>query len=271
MNLDNLYPSSGNHAVQSMAFAIEWQGELSEKTMHAVHALAPILKPHYPTAVLQKLVMVNVGANPGQTSVVSNTDAIGGVQFQRPGKFGQVGGMMVVSRSNVLVQVNDYTRWKPVLESAMGFFGVVLKPILEEKSISAVALQYVDIFTWKDSIANLDYSKIFRLGNPYLSPNALALKSLWHSHHGFIVESTVPVLNTRLDNINVDIIENQGDRAVQILTSHRATMAEPLRKASDNYLQTIESVENELHAVNKKMLQALLTDEVCRKIDLIDK
>lgn len=270
MNLDFLYPVAGNHAVQTMAFVVEWQGELSEEVLHSIHALAPQLKSHFPSAALQKLVTVNIGAPGQQASSVSNSEALGGVQFVRANKFGQPAGALTVSRNNLSITVNDYTRWKTVLEAAMRFFKIVLTPIMDHKAITAVALQYVDLFTWKDSAANLDYREVFKDTNPYLPPNVLTLKNLWHSHHGFMVETADPVPCVRLDNINVDVLDSQSDRVIQITTSHRASVTEPLRKASNTYLQDIEAIQNALHVANKEILKALLSEAVSKKILLVD-
>lgn len=268
MSLDYLFPITETHAIQSVIFVLEWQGEVSDHALQEVHALAPNLKSHFPVSTVQKVVMVNLDqAAGGFPAVQQNGDAVGGVVFQRMGKFGQVASQMVISRNNCLVAINEYSRWDPILEAVMRYFKIVLPSILKEKSISSVALQYNDMFTWKDEPANLNLREVFRNNTPYLAPNSFEQKGLWHCHHGYVREIE-DVEGTCLDNINVSVVNNQDDRAIQILTSHKLTLKSPLRIATKDYLQSIEKYQNILHRENKSVLRKLLSDEVCAKIKL---
>ncbi|RJF98994.1 TIGR04255 family protein [Noviherbaspirillum saxi] len=268
MSLDYLFPITESHAIQSVIFVLEWQGEISDRALQEVQSLGQSLKSHFPISTVQKVVMVNLDqATSGSPAIQQNGDAMGGVVFQRMGKFGQVASQMVVSRNNCLIAINEYSRWDAILEAVMRYYKIVLPPILREKSIGSIALQYNDMFTWKDEPANLNLREVFKTDTPYLAPNSFEQKGLWHCHHGFI-RDLEGVDGTCLDNINVSVVNNQDDRAIQILTSHKLTLNSPLRIATKDYLQSIEKYQNILHQENKLVLGQLLSEEVCEKIKL---
>ncbi len=270
MSLEFLIPITQSHAIQSVVFALEWQGELTDHALTEIQKLALELKPHFPEATLQKMVKINIGPN-AQSDQQGSSDQLGGMLFQRKGKFGNVASQLNVSRSNCVIIINEYDRWVPTLDAVMRYFKIVLPAILKEKSISIIALQYTDMFTWKDDPANLNLREIFTESSPYLAPNVFDQKGLWHCHHGYVIQQLAELDGTCLDNINVNTEDNLGDRGIQITTTHKCTLNSPLRLATKTYLQSIKNIQNVLHDHNKDILKQLLTHEVCDKIHLVDK
>lgn len=264
MNIENLYPFAGSHAIQNAVIAVEWQGEVSNQTLMGIYSLASKLKGYFPTAEIQKMVMINIQTQ----SNIPNTEQIGAINFQRPDNFGGISSQLTISRQNCVLLVNDYSRWDAVLSQALQYFELILPVILPDKSVSAVGLQYTDLFNWKDEPENLNLHEVFRNDCPYLPQNIFDLKTLWHSHHGYIVDSDTPVTHSRLDNLNISILDTAGERSIQIIAAHRANLAKVLRGNTPEYLKTIESVENVLHSVNKDVMRKILTDEVQKKINL---
>lgn len=273
MSLEYLIPITDSHAIQSVVFALEWQGELTDQTLTNIQKLAPELKPYFPQASAQQIIKLNIG--PKLNNALSNQPGddgqLGGVTFQRTGKFGNVTSELNVSRSNCIIIINEYDRWAPTLEAVMRYLKIVLPVIMKEKSISIIALQYTDMFTWKDNPVNLDISEIFDKNSPFLAPNVFNQKDLWHCHHGYLIPLEVigeDLDGYCLDNINVNTVDNEGDLGIHITTTHKFTLKNPLRLASKTYLQSIKSVQNVLHDHNKDILKQLLTPEVCDKIHL---
>jgi uncharacterized protein (TIGR04255 family) len=270
MSIEFLIPINESHAIQSVVFALEWQGQLSDNALTEVENLAQVLKPHFPVSAVQKMHMFKLNATPDSAfpNQQFGEEQVYGVTFQRIGKFGTVVSQLNVTRSNCIVLLNTYERWKPTLEAVMRYFKIVLPVILKEKSISNVALQYEDVFTWKDDASKLVLSEVFRDDSPYLAPNIFGQQGLWHCHHGYIIESLEGIQGKCLDNINVSLVDNQNDREIRISTTHQVTLSNPLRMATKDYLQSIEKVQNILHDHNKEILGGLLTKEVCDKIKL---
>lgn len=266
MNLDLLRPFAQTHAVQSVALATEWQGELSDQTLLRVHTLAKKFEPLLPTVDLQK--MMQISLTPAGLQAPQSFPALGAVVFQKTTDVGGVSHQFVVGRTNSLLTINEYSRWDPALKMAMALYAEAIPIILADKAINAIALQYTDIFTWKDDPDLLDLSQVFQANSQYLPPNALKQKGAWHSHHGFVAAASHVAEKDRLNNVNVNVMDVAGERTIQVTTVHRSTLEKPLRLSTDSYLSIIESLQNKLHLDNKEMLSQLLSDAVSQKIKL---
>jgi uncharacterized protein (TIGR04255 family) len=273
MSLEFLIPITQSHAIQSVVFALEWQGELTDQTLTDIQKLAPQLKSHFPQAAPQRMVKINIGSklNNALPNQQEGDDQLGGMMFLRTGKFGNVASQLNVSRTNCVIVINEYDRWGPTLDAVIRYLKIVLPAILKEKSISIIALQYIDMFTWKDDQANLNLREIFTESSPYLAPNVFDQKGLWHCHHGYVIPKLDDLEGVCLDNINVNTVVDQGDLKIKISTTHKFTLNSSLRLASKTYLQAIRDVQNVLHDHNKDTLRQLLTFEVCNMIHLTDK
>ncbi|MBY0499323.1 MAG: TIGR04255 family protein [Nitrosomonas sp.] len=267
MSLEFLIPAAKAHAIQSVSFILEWQDELSDQTLSNVQMLGNSLKSDFPEALIQKMVKINLGQQSNPLTVDGH-DMLGGMVFIRKGRFGDIVSQINISRLNCVVMIKEYSRWVPTLEAVMRYLKIVTPVIMKEKSINTVALQYIDVFTWKDDPKNLNLNEIFLEDSPYIAPNALEQKGLWHCHHGYWIQEFENLNGNCLDNINIDTVESSGDRAIQITTIHKFALNEPLRLSTSNYLTSIEDIENKLHMHNKKILKQLLSSEVCKKINL---
>lgn len=274
MSLDYLIPINKSHAVQSVVFALEWQGELTNQALTNIEKLAPQLKSSFPIANAQKMVHINIGAKSNNVPSVQqqeDDDQLGGMMFLRTGKFGNVACQLNVSRTNCIIVINEYERWTPSLDAVMRYLKIVLPSIMAEKSIDTIALQYLDVFTWKDDPEKLNLREIFTDKSPYLAPNVFDQKGLWHCHNGYVIESFDSLEGDCLDNINVNTIDDQGDRKIQISTTHKLTLKKALRLSTKTYLQEIKKIQNVLHDHNKDTLKQLLADKVCSMINLTNK
>lgn len=265
MNLESLQPFAGIHAVQNVALAAEWQGELSDQTLLRVHALSEEFKSYFPKVDLQKMMQFNV------TSTEINSQpstSLGGVVFQRVSDLGAVLRQIHVNRQSCALIINDYDRWVPTLKIAMEYFERIFPIILADKAICAISLQYTDSFTWKDDPELLDLKCVFNENSPYLARNVFDTQHAWHSHHGFIYLSTEPVPHESLDNVNINVSDVAGERTIQITTVNRASFKKPLRLSMPSYMGVVESVESILHDRSKKLLGSVLSVAVAEKIGL---
>lgn len=269
MSLEYLIPISKPHAIQSAIFALEWQGELSDQALTNIQNLSNSLKSDFPEALVQKTLRINLGVEPNKPPEKhSENDMLGGMSFIRKGKFGDVVSNLNVSRTNCVVVIREYDRWIPTIEAVMRYFGILLPVIMKEISINVIALQYTDVFTWKDEPENLNLGEVFSENSPFIAPNVLSQKSLWHCHHGYWIHEFDDLDGNCLDNINIDTVDDSNDRAIHITTSHKFVLNNPLRFSTSNYLGSIESIQQKLHLHNKEILKKLLSREVCEKINL---
>lgn len=266
MNLDLLLPFAKAHAVQSVALAAEWQGEVSDQTLLRIHSLAKKFGSQLPKVELQKMMQINLIPNPHHAP--QTFPALGAVVFQKTTELGAVAQQFVVSRANTALIINDYTRWAPALQLAMTVYAEALPIILADKAVNAIALQYTDAFTWKDDPELLDLSQVFRPGSKYIPANAFDQLGAWHSHHGYVEDGSHPAEKERLNNININVADVAGERTIQITTVHRAALDKPLRASNNKYLELVESLQNKLHIANKDILAQILSDAVAEKIKL---
>jgi uncharacterized protein (TIGR04255 family) len=265
MSIENLVPFAGTHAIQNVSLILEWQGDLSDQTLLLIHNAGSVLREHFPSAEIQKLVQINFGT----TGVpVSDATGVGGISFQRMSQFGTVAKQLVVSRQNCVFAINDYVRWNAALEDVMRSYEVILPIILANRAINNIGLQYTDVFTWKDDPSALDIAEVFKRDSGLLPTNALQIHTLWHSHHGYFSDSSDPMPNNLLQNVNINVNDVSGERQINIVMSHQATLKSPIRRGTENYAGLIKDFQDSLHKTHKDMLARLLTDQVCSLIKL---
>ena len=248
-----------------MSLVLEWQGDLSDQTLVSVHNAAAKLREDFPTAEIQKLVMINIGP---QGAPVSDANGVGGINFQRKSQFGAVAKQLVVSRQNCVFAINDYVRWNAALEDVMRSYAVILPLVLANRAINVIGLQYTDVFTWKDDPEALNFNEVFRADSGLLPSNVFELQSLWHSHHGYFARDSEPMPHNLLQNVNVNVGDVSAERQISIVMSHQATLDSPIRRGTNDYVGLIRKFQNSLHNNHKCMLKRLLTDEVCDLVKL---
>ncbi|MBK6998668.1 MAG: TIGR04255 family protein [Rhodoferax sp.] len=272
MDIDLLLPFAGQHAIQSAVFALEFSTELDVGEIGRLRLAAKGLKNEFPKLTDQHRTTVSFQMGPEQHPSASMDP--GGFILERLGsEQGQLQAqplrVIVVSRENILIVINDYTRWEKFSFDISHYLTTLLKSINAQKGVSGISLQITDTFIWRSDPADLDLSKVFTIGSRYLVSNVFEPKALlWHSHHGFLVEQEDPIKFQQLDNINVSRNIVAGTHQLQILTSHKATFPNPVYKILDASREKIFSVLNLLHEKNKEILKNLLTDDVQLKVNL---
>ncbi len=229
---------------------------LHEKLKNSLPQMSPVQ-----TIMFQMMVAAQPVAAPTITGYV----------FNRPTQTGQAGSarMLEVTRSRIVGQINDYTRWQPVWKEVRGWFDTV-GHIIGDRKITNVGLQYNDVFHWRDSPENLDLKEVFQENSVYIPGNAFNLKGLWHSHHGYFVDCDIPIKHRLLENVNVNVIEELGQMSFVISTVHKADLTDAAILGWDNLEKIIDPLMNDLHARNKETLRKLLAHKVAQKINLLE-
>ena len=273
MSLESLHPFAGNHAIQSVAFVFEWPTPLDTATLRVIRSLEPQLRLAFPVVQEQQNVTVQIEAGKVAKAKYHQSKQqptqLAGVQFLNPGHaVGQFSRMIQVQRQNCVIVVNDYSRWDTVWPRVQAWLDAVLSVALSGRPLTAVMLQYNDVFLWKDAPELLDPSEIFVKDSPYLAPNILGLKTAWHSHHGFIEQMDGPWPAQVLDNINISVGDINGQRQVGALLSHKSTFSTPIWSFQKAKI-AIDEVIPQLHDRNKSRLKLLLSDAVRQKVGLL--
>jgi uncharacterized protein (TIGR04255 family) len=263
----SLFPFAGAHAVQSAAFAFEWPQHLTDADFASVLALHDKLSKSLPTVVQNKGLTIDIAS--GTTSAAQ---AIGSVTFSRSalGAAGAPSRILEIARDRCVGLINEYTRWEPVWKEVLGWFEVVAPALVAGHPVKHIGLQYNDLFHWRASPESLDLKRVFRAQSPFLPPNVFELKDLWHSHHGYFKQREEPMAHRLLENINVNLVDELGQRSILISTVHKAEFSTPIFTPED-LLATLRELIPDLHMRNKEILGKLLADETVELIKLFDK
>lgn len=272
MSLESLYPYAGDHAIQNAVFALDFDGALSPDQIKAIKKGAiKELAGEFPLVEDQQIIAINIGSNQSAHQV-SPSPQVGGFTMQRssgmPNAFAR---SIVVTPTNALIVVNDYSRWDAVKLDVDRYLDALLLVVGKlPKAVTSIGLQYTDVFNWQSDPSELVLTEVFEAATPYMVPNVLGenAPSMWHSHHGYFVEHLEPVQYRQLDNINVSRIETSGIHSLQILTSHKVQFAAALWQSGEKNRSKISDIFVKLHDANKVILRALLTEQVREKIKL---
>lgn len=269
MSIDSLYPYAGSHAVVNAVFAVEWAEPLKPEMLKGLSRLTAKFRNlglsnlQYQNSFEMKIEQPHGSAQPKQSAQV----VIAGLVFARPASIGDISRSVTISQTSCMISIPDYTRWIDVAEDVQAYFKIVMEEIAPLRPLTVIGLQYHDLFSWKDNPDEMNLREIFA-ENSFIPENVFKQQGLWHLHHGYVVKVLEPVHYSRLDNVNVDMIEQGGERAIQIIGAHRATLQSPMWQAHMKNRAAVVEVLASLHDANKEMLLRLLTEQVCQKIRL---
>jgi len=273
MSLNHLHPFAGQHAIQSAVFALAFATELDVDSLRILRDASTSLKHDFPDIQDQHRTTFSIQIRPGHQTPSAALDA-GGFILNRPvpGANQAVPARSIaVSRENIIIAINDYTRWEKFKSDTDRYVRTLLAPIKESLGVVSIGLQFTDIFVWRADPLDLDLSEVFSKNTLYLTPNVFQKAGdamLWHSHHGFFSEQSDPFNFQLLDNINVARNIALGTHQIQILTSHQAKFPQPIYKILDENGPSLFKLEDILHSKNKEILADLLSEEVQEKINL---
>lgn len=266
----NLFPFGGNNAIQNVVFVVEWAKPLDDPELNAVRGVHTDPKntdfrKALPNLGDQKAMMISIDDRVGSSVAKNVTD---GVNFVRPSA-SHVGGVakaLNISRQNCLAVISEYSRWSSVWTEVNNWFSLVLPHILPGRPVTTFGLQYTDLFQWKADPTLLEVKEVLSEKSKFLSPNIFEVRNLWHSHHGYLDRRESPTPHVLLENINVSMLENGGQRSIQVITSHRATLTAPLwgNSVSEGLMQFMP----DLHERNKVIMKDLLMPDVQAMIKL---
>lgn len=271
MALDDLAPCSGAHAVQSAVFAIEWSNPLPQDALNHIRAAydqSKELKRQFPTPPQEQRilsVLIDQAAGAVSPQQVSSTGECIGYKFTKQSSISP-SRTLQITKDSCLYVVQDYTRWKSVFSDVLLAYSEVSEHLVKAP-VAALGLQYTDVFHWRADPEHLNLVEVLDAESGLVPTSALKRKGLWHSHHGYLEDRSSPADHSALENVNVDIVDNGGQRSVAIVTSHQARLQRPLYTAESLH-SSLEMFYESLHDQNKVLLGKLLTSEVKSKIKL---
>jgi uncharacterized protein (TIGR04255 family) len=271
MALDDLAPCSGAHAVQSVVFAIEWSNPLPQDALNHIRAAydqSKELKRQFPTPPQEQRilsVLIDQAAGAVSPQPVSSAGECIGYKFTKQSGISP-SRTLQITKDSCLYVVQDYTRWKSVFSDVLLAYSEVSEHLVKAP-VAALGLQYTDVFHWRADPEHLNLVEVLDAESGLVPISALERKGLWHSHHGYLEDRSSPADHSALENVNVDIVDNGGQRSVAIVTSHQARLQRPLYTA-EALSSSLDMFYESLHDQNKALLGKLLTSEVKSKIKL---
>lgn len=264
MSLDKLVPHKGDHAIQNVAFGMEWEGVLPPQAISEIDRA--LVEASLELGQRKDVTTLRVNMTPDGTQA---TQDVSGFVYERK-QGGIVARSCQLNPNLFLVTNNNYTRWDNVWSDARKILETVLPVVSNYKNVTALGLQYIDLFVWKGVPEQIPLKEIFSATGQVLPILALENKSLWHVHQGAYTDMPLPIPCRRLDNYNVDIVDIDAFRCIQILSGHRAVFstAQPAGNLVSSASTSADSVMTALHKQNKDFLNKLLSTEVCKLINL---
>lgn len=273
-SLGSLRPLGGQHAIQTAAVAFTWSAEVPAAELQHLRsraATSSILKQAFPLIEDRQIVKFGFGVGVPNVKMEAPSIETGSFVLNGPamGDGASPSRSVVVDMRQVLISINNYSRWKDLVDDLRSYLPTLLGSFSSKRSISAIGLQYVDAFEWEADRSELDLANVFRSDSPYLVPNAFRTAANWHCHHGLFNEVSEPIKYRRLDNINVSREDQDALHVLQILTSHQALLTgAPLWRWAEAKLDLTLAVLQQLHDENKRVLGELLTADVQKMINL---
>ena len=270
MSTLHLHPFAGDHAIQNVAFAIEWTQSLTNEQLQSIKSIHSQLLPFFEKVAEAKAITINLSAANDLAPIASNSSDLGGIQFI--GKLmsfppGQPSQLIQASRENCSIIINDYSRWNQVWENVEKWINLI-KNSIPSIGVKSVSLQYTDALHWRNDPKLLNISDVFSKNTVYLPSHVFSSRSLWHVHQGFFSDESIIGSNRRLlENINISHVENNSQRTFIIVTSHKAILDSPIWDSGE-FSMTIKEIMPILHNRNKNILTNILSEEVCSKINL---
>lgn len=261
MLISALKPHAGSHAIQSVAFVLEWNSPLGQEELAQIASLKDgFAKLSLTEFVSPQTLMIKVdgGVSPGQVPSVHSGPRP--VHFNRTFN-GTLARSLQVNTENCIGVVQDYSRWSEVWPAVQAWFELVIRSVINNRALKAIGLQYTDVFQWNQDPLKFDPKIVFADSSGYVAPAVLNCSGLWHSHVGYLEEHQEPRPNTLLQNVNINMLETNGVRAVNMVTVHRAQFRGAIW-GMENVTSAVNDVMPWLHDLNLSMLRKVLTKPV---------
>jgi hypothetical protein len=259
--------ANGNNALLNVAFSIELDALPDLSLISGFAALAGQLSnegfdPPLPVTTFTMMVNVPTGMVGQET---------GGYRYLKKNTAGQLVREFSLQGNSVIVVIHDYTRWNRVwadVQQLLQRCGPLL--VSSPRFVRAVAVQFIDKFTWRVSDAPFPTKLVLRSDAKALSPRVLDETGDWHSQVGYItpVDTKADWSRSRIDNVNLSVSAESSFKSLNIFTLHRY-MATTISKATDNFVShVLPELFKLAHDDNKKLMRELLTEDVCKLIQL---
>lgn len=267
-------PLHAAHAIDQVQIAINLAQPLDDAKFKAVREAMQAFVPDLPGLAEIQRVSFGFGQAAGFANVGNVPAVPNGFVMHRVAPNGAVESEVTITPQSITFRTTVYTRWDKVWEQ----FGKYLKAIIGIYAANApllqVVLTYIDKFVWNGLSADCQPKLLLRMGSPYICPHAFEISDMWHVHNGaFIVADSQ---TKRLMNINIDCLDEQTINNVRRIVGITTTLTDIFNQIGFDEFQLSENDAFEklqdrltmLHTKSKELFKDVISDEMCKRIDL---
>lgn len=267
----NITPLHDTHAIESVSFGVEWQFPLSPTVMATLETVyEATLKLQLPSKKPLQHLEMEFSADGG--NLIKQNQLSGGWMFERFAPDGRIDCSMMLAPNALAVTLHSYSRWDDVYTAAAEMMRPLL-PLIAVSSggLTVFGLQYLDVFRITGEPADFRPEMLLRQDSEFLPPSVFKRNSLWHAHHGYFTDMSDKPPWRKLTVINTDLIDENSDRQLRILTMHRTMFSSPLldvEQLEAHGTFSFRTAMHDMHNENKTVLRSLLNDPMLKRIRL---
>ena len=196
------------------------------------------------------------------------------LEFVRYKSDGRLDWRLILHGAHITINCLAYTRWRHVWKQARGLFALGSEVLPEPTVITAVALQYVNVFSWGGPTEDYDARQLLDESSSSVPASVLDRGPLWHLHQGWFESHLDPPEGRVLRRMHIDAIADEVDEyRVKFENLQRLVLAGDgaERKAKAAFSATGTLIDDSfagLHDLAKRSLRNYLTEDVQRTINL---
>jgi len=181
-----------------------------------------------------------------------------------------------IEQASVLFRTLNYTRWPNVWAQTKTYLDDLISIYLSGTELAAITLHFIDKFDCDGEPSECKPRLLLREASKYVCPHVYELTDLWHSHTGAFVHPDEKT--KRLLNVNVDSRDEQRSSRVVRTISIGTVLTDQFNQPGSQPL-SIDAAEIcafvatrfvELHSFSKTVFRDVITDEMCKRIALVD-
>lgn len=266
----NITPLHDAHAIESVSFGVEWRLPLPPTVMATLEAVyEATLKQCLPSKKPVQQVAFEFSVD--GSNRIKQEESLGWT-FERFAPDGRIDCSMMLASNTLAVTLHSYSNWQEVYAKAAEMMRPLLPLIaISSGGLTVFGLQYLDVFRIVGEPADFHADMLLRRDSELLPQSVFKQNSLWHAHHGYFTDLSDEPARRKLTVINTDLVDENGDRNLRILTMHRTMFSTPWLDVDQIYADgafSLHTAMDDMHNDNKAVLCSLLNDPMLERIRL---
>lgn len=267
--VEEFEPIHAAHAIEQVAFVIQFDQEFNDQTLIKLRAVADQFKDDLPGVTE----IQSIGFAFGIQIAPTQQSQVAGLVRKSVGRDGALECELRMDKTGITFVTTRYTRWNKAWEQVSKYLEALLPVYLEQANLLAIGLNYVDKFAWAGDLNNCNPALLIQKDSKYVSNHIFETKEFWHSHTGVFIRADN---NTkRLLNLNVDYLDDPRPEGIKRVVSVTTTVTDqfnqqgytPLAHEAGNK-ELIFSHMQSMHEFSKQVFSDLITPEMSKRIAL---